>query len=359
MPTIEPTHEADFTLADEPLPLANGGRLQPITLRYAWYGDLDRHRDDVVLVCHALSGSSRAADWWADLYALGQPFDPQNSCTLCVNILGSCYGSTGPGSLDPRTGQPYGPDFPVVTIADIVRAQALLLDHLGIEQLRGVVGGSIGGMQALAWAALFPERVRRCAAIGAAPLNALSLALNHLQQQAIRLDPAWRGGRYTPDAPPLAGLSLARALATCTYKSPELFEERFARRPNRAGEHPSVSPLGRFDVAGYLDYQGQVFQRRFDANSYLAISRTMDLFDLGATPEEEAAILSGIHASVLLVGISSDWLFPPGDIRALGERMNAVGVDARYAELSSRHGHDGFLAESAQLIPLLAPFLLG
>jgi homoserine O-acetyltransferase len=361
MPTpLPPTHEGDFTFAqDEPFALAAGGLLGPVTLRYAWYGDLDRRLDRVILICHALSGSARAADWWGGLFGPGLPFDPARSCLLCVNILGSCYGSTGPTSIDPATGSRYGIDFPLVTIHDMVRAQALLLDHLGIDQLHAVIGGSIGGMQALAWATLFPSRVGRCIAIGASPLNAFALAMNHLQQQAIRLDPAWRGGRYAPHEPPLAGLALARAIATCTYKCPELFQQRFGRRPNRTGEDPRLSLLGRFDVGGYLDYQGEVFHRRFDANSYLVISRAMDAFELALPGEDEAAALGAIEARVTLVGISSDWLFPPGDVRALGERMRGLGVDARYAEQTSPHGHDGFLADAADLAPVLSEALEG
>jgi homoserine O-acetyltransferase len=352
---LAPTREADYTFAaDRPFRLDGGGELQPVTLRYAQYGELASGRDNAVLVCHALSGSARAADWWPELFGPGRPLDPARHCVLCVNVLGSCYGSTGPTSLNPRTGAPYAGDFPVVSIVDMVRSQAALLDHLGVERLRCVIGGSIGGMQALAWATLFPGRLAHCVAIGAVPLSAMGLALSHLQRQAIRGDPAWRGGRYAPDEPPAAGLALARAIAMCSYKSEELFQERYGRRPDRSGEDPARTPAGRFDVGGYLDYQGQIFVRRFDANCYLVISKAMDLFDLGRTADEEAEVLRRIRARVLLVGITSDWLFPPGDVRALAARMRAAGVDARYAELRSAHGHDAFLAEADQLVPLLA-----
>jgi homoserine O-acetyltransferase len=351
---LHPTHEGDFTFAaDEPFALTGGGSLQPVTLRYAWYGDLDKNLDRVILICHALSGSARAGEWWSDLFGSGRPFDPERACLLCVNILGSCYGSTGPTTIDPTSGRPFGPDFPVVSIHDMVRAQAELLDHLGIDRLHAVVGGSIGGMQALAWATLFPGRVGRCVAIGASPLNAFALALNHLQQQAIRLDPAWRHGRYEPDEPPLGGLALARGIATCTYNTAELFQKRFARRPNRTGEDPHRSLTGRFDVGGYLDYQGEVFHRRFDANSYLVISRAMDAFDLNLPGETEQTALARIEAPVTLIGISSDWLFPPEDIRSLAERMLKAGIDVRYGELISAHGHDGFLADAADLAPMI------
>jgi homoserine O-acetyltransferase len=356
---LAPTLEADYTFATErPFALSGGGELQPVTLRYARYGELNRRRDNVLLVCHALSGSARVADWWAEMFGPGQPFDTARYCVLCVNVLGSCYGSTGPCSTNPRTGAAYGPDFPVVSIADMVRSQAQLLDHLGVERLHAVVGGSIGGMQALAWATLFPERVPRCIAIGAAPLGALALALSHLQRQAIRGDSAWRGGRYAADEQPANGLALARAIAMCSYKSDALFNERYGRRPNhRAGEDPARSQEGRFDIGGYLDYQGQIFVRRFDANCYLSISRSMDTFALGDNPEEEAEALRRITARVLLVGISSDWLFPPGDVLALAQRMQAAGVEARYEELVSAHGHDAFLAHADQLIPMMLPTL--
>lgn len=341
---MNPTNEADFSF--DALALDGGATLRPVTLHYATYGAMNEERDNVILVCHALSGSARIGDWWADLLGPGKPFDPSRHCILGINVIGSCYGSTGPKSLNPETGKPYGGDFPVVSIFDMVRAQARLLDHLGIAKLHAVAGGSIGGMQALAWAALLPERVPRCIAIGACPLNAMALALSHLQRQAIRGDPAWRGGHYATNEPPIAGLALARAIATCTYKSDDLFRERYGRRPNRAGEDPTKHHAHRFDVAGYLDLQGQRFIDRFDANSYLVISRAQDTFDMPAD-------LSMIKACTLLVGITRDWLFPPEDVRALAERMAAAGVDARYAEIVTNHGHDGFLAHPELLGPLL------
>jgi homoserine O-acetyltransferase len=356
----EPTIEADFTFAgDIPFPLTGGKGLQPVTLHYAVYGHLRPGADNVLLICHALSGSARVADWWPQFFGSGRPFDLDRFCVLGINVLGSCYGSTGPRSINPATGQPYGPDFPVVSIFDTVRAQARLLDHLGIEQLHAVVGGSIGGMQALAWAVEFPERVPRCLAIGAAPLNAMALAMSHLQRQAIRLDPAWRGGHYPLDDPPRGGLAMARGLAMCSYKSGELFQNRYGRKPDRSGEDPHRSHEGRFDVSGYLDYQGRMFNDRFDANSYMVITRAMDTFDLGKTPEEEADTLRRIRARVLMVGIRSDWLFPPEDVRALSGRMREAGVDARYVELDSTHGHDGFLADADDLIPMILPILDG
>ena len=251
----------------------------------------------------------------------------------------------------------YGADFPLVSVRDWVRTQAALLDHLGIEKLRAVVGGSIGGMQALQWAVEFPERVEHALAVGAAPLTALGLALNHLQRQAIFNDPHWRDGRYADERAPLAGLALARAIAMCSYKSEHLFQERYGRQPNRNGEDPQQALLDRYDIGGYLDYQGEIFTRRFDAASYVVITKAMDNFDLARGYDSEQTALRRIEAQVLLVGIASDWLFPPDEVKALSERMRAAGVAAEYAELQSTHGHDGFLAEADALAALLCKAL--
>jgi homoserine O-acetyltransferase len=289
----------------------------------------------------------------------GCPIDTERYCVIGINVIGSCYGSTGPSSIDPETGNHYAAGFPLVTIRDIVRSQAQLLrDRLGIERLHTVTGGSLGGMQALQWAVDYPEAVERCVAIGATPLSAMGLALNHLQRQAIQCDPAWRGGEYTKDSPPGVGLALARGIAMCSYKSAELFDERFARRPNlRASEDPHRSMSERYDVAGYLDYQGKIFVNRFDANSYLALSKAMDTFDFSIGYGSDESALHRIRARVLLVGISSDWLFPPGDVSALACRMVSAGVNARYVEFSSGHGHDAFLAELDSVRATIGPEL--
>jgi len=352
---LEPTVEGDYTFAaDEPFQLAVGGELPFVTLRYALYGKLNERRDNAVLACHALSGSARVADWWAQMFGANSAFDTSRFCVIGVNVIGSCYGSTGPASINPQTKKVYGADFPLVTIRDMVRAQAKLLDHLGIEKLCAVVGGSIGGMQALQWAIDFPERVERCVAVGATHLSAMGLALNHLQRQAIRNDPAWCGGDYAPDEPPVKGLALARALAMCSYKSAELFTERYHRHPDRrTNEDPHRAMNERFEIAGYLDYQGENFTTRFDANSYLVLSKAMDTFDPARGFDSEDAALRRITARVLLVGISTDWLFPAADVRALAERMRAANVNVHYSELVSTHGHDAFLADSALLAPLV------
>jgi homoserine O-acetyltransferase len=348
--------EGDFLLPAA-FPLEAGGVLLGAKLHYVLYGTLNAARDNLILVCHALSGSAQVAEWWPAIWHMPGLIDADKDCVLGINILGSCYGSTGPTSIDPGTGEPYGPKFPLVTIRDTVRAQALLLDSLGVSFIKLAIGASIGAMQTIEWAILFPERVRKAIAIGVAPLGAMGLALNHLQRQTIMLDPDWRDGFYSPEAQPRRGLALARALAVCSYKSDALFQTRFARKPDRSGEDPYVSttpgPFGRFDVAGYLDHQGERFNQRFDANTYLAITRIMDLFDPVRGHASPTAAYTRIRAEIVLVGISSDWLFPPADIKATADQMIAAGVRCTYRELISDHGHDAFLAEPQLLIAVL------
>jgi homoserine O-acetyltransferase len=358
-PVPVPTYEGDFVL-DEHLLLECGRTLAGITLHYAVYGRLNAARDNAVLVCHALSGSALVGEWWPEIFASGAVLSLDHDFVICINMLGSCYGSTGPGAVDPETGEIYGPDFPLVSIRDNVRAQARLLDSLGIRKLRLVLGGSIGGMQALDWSILYPERVERGLIIGVTPLSAMGLALNHLQRKAIQHDPEWEGGHYLPQRPPRRGLALARQIAMLSYKSAGLFDERFGRNPNRNGEDPwglddQGGGLigGRFDIAGYLDHQGNRFIERFDANAYLAILRTMDTWDplRGYSSAKEA--FSRIRAKLSFVGISTDWLFPPEGVREFAETIREAGVQADYREMTSAHGHDAFLAEQAELVRLL------
>ena len=356
---LEPTYEGDFVL-DQNLLLESGRTLATPTLHYAVYGRLNAARDNAVLVCHALTGSALVGSWWPEIFAPGAVLSLDHDFVICINMLGSCYGSTGPGSVNPETGLVYGPDFPLVSIRDNVRAQAQLLDSLGIRRLRLVLGGSIGGMQALEWAIHDPERVERAVIIGVAPLSAMGLALNHLQRQAIQNDPDWAGGNYLPQRPPRQGLALARQIGMLSYKSAGLFDERFARNPNRNGENPWEHDDrgggligGRFDIAGYLDYQGQRFIDRFDANTYLAIMRTMDIWDPlsgCATPQEA---FGRIRARLSFVGISSDWLFPPESVREFAATVRSAGVNVDYREMTSSHGHDAFLAEQAELVRLI------
>lgn len=358
----EPIYEGDFVL-NEHLMLDCGRTLANPTLHYAVYGRLDAARSNAVLVCHALSGSALVGSWWPELFAPEieeRLVDTRRDCIVCVNLLGSCYGSTGPASVNPETGRVYGPEFPLISIRDNVRAQAKLLDSLGIERLRLTIGGSVGGMQALQWAIEFPTRVERAVVIGVAPLGAMGLAMNHVQRMAIVNDPDWNGGNYLTHRQPSRGLSLARQIATMSYKSPELFEERFGRNPNRNGEEPWALDRdgggllgGRFDVAGYLDHQGARFPDRFDANAYLAILRTMDTWDPTREFCDADEVYRRIEAAILLIGISSDGLFPAKDVERLAEAMQKAGVRAKYREMITAHGHDAFLAEQTELVRLL------
>jgi homoserine O-acetyltransferase len=362
---VAPSFEGDFS-PGEAFSLEAGGVLESPILRYAIYGEPNAAADNVIFVAHALSGSARVADWWPRLFSDGGLFQAGGNCVIGINIPGSCYGSTGPDSVDPVTGRRYGPNFPLVSIGDIVTLQARLLTKLNIHRLKVVIGASIGGMQALELAIRFPERVERVISIGAAPLGAMGLGLNHLQRKIIQLDPAWQDGHYLPGQQPRVGLALARALAVCTYKSAELFEHRFGRKPDRSGEDPWASlherGLGltgeRFEVSGYLDYQGEKFVERVDANAYLALTRTMDTFDPTRGHSSPEAAYRRIQAQVMLVSISSDWLFPAADIAALAASMVEAGVRCQHRELISSHGHDAFLAEPDELARLIRPFLV-
>jgi homoserine O-acetyltransferase/O-succinyltransferase len=354
-PAPKPTFEGDFALPGE-FPLEAGGVLRSAQIHYAVYGNINALPDNVVLVCHALSGSAQVAEWWPAIFSAEGLVDSEKDAVLGINILGSCYGSTGPTSIDPDTDEPYGATFPLVCIRDVIRAQALLLDSLGISRIKLAIGASIGGMQVLQWAIQFPARVARAIVIAACPLGAMGLALNHLQRQAIMLDPDWKEGEYSAEQPPGRGLALARALGVISYKSDELFAERYGRNPDRSGEDPWKDeglPGGRFDVSGYMDHQGEKFNSRFDANCYLVITRMMDLFDPIRPYSSPAEAWSRIQARLTMVGISSDWLFPAVEIEALARVIKAVGVQCEYRELTSNHGHDSFLAEPRHLLDIL------
>ncbi len=346
------------------LPLQHGGILGPITLAYETWGTLNATRDNAILILHALTGSSHAYDeeqpddpkaaWWNPLIGPSRPFDTSRYFVICSNILGGCYGSTGPSSIDARTGQPYGMRFPVVTIRDMVHAQQRLIEHLGVRQLTMVAGGSIGGQQALEWAVAYPELVRKVAVVAStASLTAQAVAFSEVQRQAIMADPRWQGGNYQPGQGPDAGLAIARMLAMITYQSEESMELRFSRQSASRGIASAPSGWadfgGRFDVEDYLYYQGASLVRRFDANSYLYISRAMDLYDVSdGYPSLEAA-LRRVRSKALFIGIRSDFLFPAARVRWLAGQVRSLGGDAAYVELDSPHGHDAFLKEWEQM----------
>jgi homoserine O-acetyltransferase/O-succinyltransferase len=333
---------------NKPFVLESGATLPVVDVRYSVYGEPNEAQDNIILVCHALSGSSRIDQWWPLL--LDQVFDLERDCVICFNVIGSCYGSTGPSSINPATGKPYGESFPRATVRDMVRAERLAATQLGIDRFKAVVGSSLGGMQALQWAIDYPEAVESCVAIGAAPLGAMALALNHLQRKALALG---KGSDKRTDR----SLALARAIAMISYKSAALFEHRHGRNPNRTGPSPFESDAGRFDIAGYLDHQGDVFIDRFDHDSYAIITHAMDLFDPARDYSSAELAFERVAARVLLIGIDSDWLFPAADVRTLHDQLIAAGVASQYHELNSDHGHDAFLAEPEKLIPSLTAFL--
>ena len=311
-----------------------------VVQRVSVYGEPRADGRNVALVNHALTGSSRVADWWGEIAGPGKLLDTRVLAVIGVNVLGSCYGSTGPTSRGPG-GKPYGADFPVVGVSDMVRAQRLALAALGIERLAIVAGGSLGGMQSLEWTLQAPTHVDRALIVGAYDwFSAFGIALNAVAREAIAIG-----------ATPQAGIELARKIAMLTYKSEALLGERHGRKFDRKGGDPTKHANDRFDVEGYLDHQGKLFSARMDPQAYLTVTRAMDLFDT------RDRVLSDPHPAYTFVGISSDWLFLPEYVRAAAERFAAAGADSVYLELISNHGHDAFLAEPEHLRALVAPRL--
>jgi homoserine O-acetyltransferase/O-succinyltransferase len=354
---------------DRPFAMEFGGFLSDACLAYETWGELAADGGNAVLVCHALTGDSHAAGdmaaghptpgWWDDMIGPGRPLDTERLFVVCANVLGGCQGSTGPASPDPVTGKPYGSRFPMVSIRDIVRAQARLADHLGIGRWLCVVGGSMGGMQVLEWAVMYPQRVRAFAAIATTvAASAWQLAWSAAGRTALALDPRWRGGDYY-DAPagdgPHAGLAVARSIAQVTYRSDEVFAERFGRE--LVDPIDGFGPWSRFQVEGYLDHHGQKLARRFDANSYLVLNRAMDLHDLGRGRGSVELALRRIVASGLVLSITSDALYHPYQQRQLHDGLIAAGKDSAFGVIESPHGHDGFLLEFEQVADHLVPFL--
>lgn len=334
-----------------PLILANGERLESVVQRVTQYGELDSDGGNVVVVPHALTGSSRVGDWWNGMVGPGKLFDPARWFVVGINALGSCYGSTGPASLAPD-GAPYASRFPIISVADMVTAQRRALERLGIERVAVVIGGSLGGMQALTWALDHGSRVERAMIIGAYDtFSALGIGLNAVARQAIYNDPEFAGGDYPADTQPTQGVRLARMIAMLTYKSDILFETRFGNRLDRAGGNPARNRGDRFDVEGYLAYQGDIFAKRMDANAYLALTRAMDLFDVrDVVPLERTPKLS-------FVGIENDWLFPRHYVERAAARYAALGYECTYRTFATTHGHDAFLAEAEALAEILEPDL--
>lgn len=348
MTLIEEARDVDVRIGA--LELVSGASIPDVVQRVSLAGAAPRSDgSNVVFAPHALTGSSRVGDWWDGFVGAGALFDPAAWCIVGVNVLGGCYGSTGPPTAAPD-GRRWGPRFPVITVLDIVNAQRRALLEIGIDRIAVIAGGSLGGFQALQWARTYGDAVGHAIAIGAYDhLRAQGIAQNGAARDAIALDPAFRDGWY--DEQPVSGLRLARAIATLTYKSEQLFERRFANRPNRRGGDPARRLEDRFDVEGYLLYQGDRFAERIDANAYRTLTRAMDLFDLRGSEAPAGS------TRLTFVGITGDQLYPPEHVAGCAERWAAAGWETRYLEFRSDHGHDAFLAEAPHLSDLLRPVL--
>jgi homoserine O-acetyltransferase len=355
----------DF-VSREPFQFVSGGSVPELTLRYETYGHLNAAKDNVILICHALSGDHHCAGvhaiderklgWWNFMVGPGKPIDTSRYFVICSNVLGGCQGSTGPGSINPATGKAYQLDFPKLTVKDMVRAQSLLMDALGIDRLHAVIGGSMGGMQAIQWVIDFPERVDRYIALACgARHTAQAIAFNDTGRQAIISDPAWQKGNYDLDHGPNLGLAVARMMAHITYLSDVGMETKFGRK-RRTGDQSKEHFEVEFEVESYLRYQGQSFVSRFDANTYLYLTKALDRFDLHG-PESLDATLSPVQARGLVVGFTSDWLYPPQGNREIVEALLRLGKDATYAELAMDFGHDSFLVRAPRLYELIRQFL--
>jgi len=354
----------------DPLALDCGLKLGPFAVAYQTYGTLNADRSNAILVCHALTGDqyligrhpvTGKPGWWETMIGSGKPLDTDRFHVICANVLGGCMGSTGPRDINPATGEPWGLQFPVITVADMVRAQARLLDHLGIEKLFCVTGGSMGGMQVLQWAATYPERVFSAVPIAcAARHSAQNIAFHEVGRQAIMADPDWCGGSYVQqDRVPARGLAVARMAAHITYLSEAALHRKFGRnlQDRRALSYRFDAD---FQVESYLRHQGSTFVERFDANSYLYITRAMDYFDLAA---EHGGVLANAFRNTpvrfCIVSFTSDWLFPTAENRAIVHALNAVAANVSFVEIESDKGHDAFLLDEPELFATLRGFIAG
>jgi homoserine O-acetyltransferase/O-succinyltransferase len=366
-----------------------GRELHPVRVAYETYGTLSPLRDNAILVCHALSGDAHAAGfsrvaaqqstrdgfaaddrdgqtgkglgWWDGMIGPGKAFDTDRYFVISTNLLGGCRGTTGPSSVDPATGRPYGPDFPVITVADMVRTERALLDGLGIERLAAVAGGSLGGMQAFEWAIMFPDQIDAVVAIASThALAPQGVAWNAIAREAIMRDPAWQEGRYygTPDAPN-AGLGVARMIGHITYLSAAALEDKFDRRLQFAQDIRYTIAEPEFEVESYLRHQADSFVRRFDANTYIYTSRALTYFDLAREHGRGslARALEGVTARTLLISFSSDWLYPPSGARDIAEALDGLGKPVELHVIDAPYGHDCFLLEEARQTPIIRHFL--
>jgi len=358
-----------FTFAeDSPMPLDSGERLGPITLAYETYGQLNADRSNAILICHALSGDSHAAGyyteadkgpgWWDSCIGPGKAFDTDRFFIICSNVIGGCQGSTGPESINPATGEPYGLNFPVVTIGDMVRAQRHLIDHLGIVKLLAVAGGSMGGMQVLQWTVSYPNRMHAAIPLATtASHSPMLIAFSEVGRQAIYADPNWNGGDYYDKQAPNAGLAVARMVGHITYLSEESMHQKFSRRLQEREQY-GYDFQTEFEIESYLRYNGLRFTERFDANTYLYVTKAMDYFDLSdGHASLTEAFTSSNHITYLVVSFTSDWLYPTYHSKEMVSALMAAGADVTYCDLQSTWGHDAFLLEVETMNNLLSDFL--
>jgi homoserine O-acetyltransferase len=356
--------ETQFARFDE-LPLDGGETLRDLTVAYETYGALNAGKTNAILILHAFSGDAHAGGidhegkpgWWANMIGPGKAFDTGKYFVFCANVLGGCRGTTGPSSVNPATGRPYGLSFPVITIGDMVRLQKMLVDHLGIPKLLAVTGGSMGAMQALEWAVAYPDMVEASIPIaGTARHSAQQIAFNEVGRQAIMLDPDFHNGDYYGVAVPARGLAVARMVGHITYMSDESMREKFGRRlrgREEFGWHFDVD----FEVESYLRYRGNQFVGRFDANSYLYITKAMDYFDMTAGYPSLAAALERARCRFLVISFTSDWLYPSYQSQEVVNALRSRNHDVTYCELSSNYGHDAFLVDVGEQTEIVRGFL--
>jgi homoserine O-acetyltransferase len=353
-----------FALPPNELVLENGVKLGPITVAYETYGMLNDQRSNAILILHALSGDAHAAGfhkgdekpgWWDDMIGPGKAFDTNKYFIICSNVLGGCKGTTGPSSVNPKTGKPYGLDFPIISISDMVNVQKHLIDHLKIDQLLSVAGGSMGGMQALEWLTAYPDKLKSAIVIATAVKHSpQQIAFDEVGRQAIMADPHWRDGHYYSGHLPDKGLAVARMVGHITYMSEISMAEKFGRRVGANGSLHKFSPG--FQVEEYLHNRGDNFVRRFDANSYLYITKAIDSFD-ASRGKELYKVFKGIKAKVLILAFKSDWLYPVSQSREIVRACKLAGIDSTYCEIESTYGHDAFLLEVEEETHLVKYFL--
>lgn len=361
--------ETKYFTFDETIKLENGRDIGPITIAYETYGKLNKAKDNAILVFHALTGDAHAAGyhseedkkpgWWDDMIGPNKAFDTNEYFVICQNILGGCKGTTGPSSTNPLTGKPYAMDFPVITIEDMVKVQKKLIDHLGITQLYNIAGGSMGAFQALQWAITYPEAVRSVTAIAATTgVSAQNIAFNEVGRNAIISDPNWNNGNYYDGEMPARGLALARMVGHITYLSEESMREKFGRRLQNKQSIDYNFDVN-FQVESYLRYQGKTFVDRFDANSYLFITKAVDYFDLAEKYGSLAAAFKDSKARFLFITFSTDWLFPPDELKTPARTLMSLGKEVTYCNIDAPYGHDSFLIEVDHQTKILKNFLKG